>query len=548
MEKPLEMNCYEYFVGRTEQYGDYVTVEHFGKKKMRSEFIYEVDCLASYFQKELGLFRGDVYTVFLPTCIQSFVAFYALNKIGVIINFVHPLTPSEVLQESMRTTGSKGIMILDILAKKYVDMINKMGLPCMVCANSDYASAPRRPFIQFFELVAAAPARKIKNRISYQRVLKKQGPCEGLRGNGNDVAVYLNGGGTTGVSKTIKLSSFAINEVVNKVMQFDEIRQPGQEALIGVLPLFHAFGLCVSTHLPLSLGARIIPMAQFNAKRFNAIMRRDTIMFIVGIPVMYRKLMYTKNFDGPHLKNLRLLFCGGDDVTDKALDEFNAYMEKWGAEGRLMRGYGLTEVASVCSANIHDIFRRDSIGKPLPGIRMEIWNEEKRRVPSGTIGEIAVSGSTMMEGYFMEGKPADEGVYTDAEGSKWVLTGDYGYEDEDGFFFFSGRKKRMILISGYNVYPTDIESKVEQLPFIKEVCAVRGLVEGKPIVKLYVSLRSNNPGEQKSKQEIFDFCETSLPHFSQPRQIIVMDLLPRTNMSKIDFMKLTDKEEIPKAQ
>ena len=542
MVEQNKQNCYEYFLEciRTD-YGDldYDAVKQFGHRIRRSEFVRHVDCLSAYFQKDLGLVRGDVYTVFLPTNIQSFAAFYALNKLGVIVNFVHPLSPPEVLAEAMADTKSKGILILDILAAKYIKVINESSTPCLVCSYSDYPGIVKKAGLRVFELFGALPTRRLKQRCSYRRAIRKYPPCEGLSGNGDDIAVYLHGGGTTGKSKTIKLTSGAINTVSFEVGKIGGVETPGTDSTIMVLPLFHAFGLCLAMHVPMCNGACIIPMSQFHPKRFNRLMQKNKIIFLVGIPVMFKKLMREDNFDGPHLKSLRLLFCGGDDVTEASLDEFNTCLEKWGSSGRLYRGYGLTEVASVCSVNTADNFMRHSIGKALNGVRMEIWDENKQPLPPGEVGEIVISGSTAMQGYFTLDKPGDEGLYTDSEGTKWVLSGDLGYTDEDGFFYFSGRKKRLIIISGYNVYPHDIDARVEELPFIREVCAAQGYANGKPLIRLYVSLKDSGRDEEH-KKEIFRHCEAHLPSFSHPREIVVMDELPRTHMKKIDFMKLTE--------
>jgi len=541
MQPTFNLNCYEFFRRNTAQYGEYNAVEHFGRKTPASEFVRDVDGLAAYFQQELKLKRGDVYTVFLPTCVESFAAFYALNKIGVIVNFVHPLTPPHVLREMMEKTGSKGIMVMDLLSRKYADVIAARGVPCVVCSFGDYAAAGLKQAVNGFSTLASLPLRKVKPRIRYEKACRKYPAAEGVHENGSDVAVYLCGGGTTGKSKTIKLSNRAINEMVYKFSFVDDIREPGVEATIAVLPMFHAFGLCVAMHLPMCFAARVIPMANFKAKNFNRIMSKNKIILIVGIPVMYRKLKKEKNFEGAHLRHLRLMFCGGDDVSESVLDDFNECLGKWGAEGKLYRGYGLTEVASACAMNTDNYFRENSMGKPMHEVRMEIWDENKKRLPFGEVGEIVISGSTVMEGYFTKDGAADDGIYTDEDGVRWVLSGDLGYEDEDGFFYFSGRKKRLIIISGYNVYPFDVEKKVEELPYIREVCAVQSYTpDSKPIVKLCISLSEGDNDHEKCKQEILALCEADLPGFSVPREIVIMGALPRTPMQKIDFVKLTD--------
>ena len=169
---------------------------------------------------------------------------------------------------------------------------------------------------------------------------------------------------------------------------------------------------------------------------------------------------------------------------------------------------------------------------------MEIWDDNHKKVPIGEVGEIVISGSTMMEGYLTEDGPKDAGIYYDEEGTPWILSGDLGYRDEDGFFYFYGRKKRIIIISGYNVYPVDIENLMDTLPFIKESCAVRGeSPDGKPLVRLYASLKTKGD-EEDYKKQITEACAKNLNQFSVPREIIFMDELPHTPLEKVDFMKL----------
>ena len=531
-------NCYEYLKVCTQIYDDVYMMQHFGAKYLRSEIFHDIDALSSYFQNELKMKKGDVYTVFMPTTVQSIISIYALNQIGVIVSPVHPLMSSEYLKEVMKETNSKGVMILDILSKKHVETINEMDVPCLVCCSSDYSKGIKRFGTKTGEKILKCIYPKLKNTTYYKDAIKTHKDFVPVKNNGDDIAVYLNGGGTTGKSKTIKLSSKALNELVQRVSVLDEIHIPGEEAEIIVLPMFHSFGLCLGVHMAICNSARLIPMMQFDAKLFNKLMRKNLVVGVMGIPSMFQKLMKEEHFDGPWLKNIRLMFCGGDDVSEKFLDEFNSYFEKWGAVGRLRQGYGLTEVASVCCTNTNTDNRKGSIGKALDGVRIEIWDDDHKKLPTGEIGEIVISGPTAMSGYFSPDGPDDLGLYTDENGEKWVLSGDLGYQDEDGYFFFSGRKKRLIIISGYNVYPNDIEKKIGELDFIKEVCAVQVWQGDKSIVRLYASLKTSGD-EEEYKEKIRSVCVENFSKFYYPKEIIFMKELPQTPLMKVDFMKLS---------
>ena len=537
---PKDINCYDYLKECTSIYDDVWMMQHFGVKYRKSEIFRDIDALASYFQNDLGLKQGDVYTVFMPTTVQSIIAFYALNSIGVIVNMIHPLMATDFLKEQLEAVHAKGVMVLDLLSKDHVDTINNSGLPCIVCRSSDYSNGFKKFGTKIGEGLIKAIFPKFKKATYYKDALNYDKKPVFSTNNVDESAVYLNGGGTTGKSKTIKLTSRAINELVYRVSDLDEIHDPGNEAEVIVLPLFHCFGLCVAVHMALCNSARIIPMMQFDARIFINLMKKNTVVGIVGIPLMFQKLMRQKGFDGPHLKNMRIMFCGGDDVSEAFIQEFNTYFEKWGSNARLRQGYGLTEIASVCCTNTNNDNRDGSIGKALRGVNIEIWDDDKNPLPDGEIGEIVISGPTIMSGYYTDGEESDDyGLYTDENGVKWVLSGDLGYKDEDGYFHFSGRKKRLILIAGYNVYPTDIEKVVGDLPYIKDCCAVQGYNEaGKPLVRLYASLFETG-NEEKYKEEICELCLKNFSKYYVPRDIIFLEDLPQTPLMKIDFMKLT---------
>ena len=544
LKSPENKNCYQYLKECTEIYDDVYMMQHFGVKYYRSKIFSDMDALAGYFQKEMGLKRGDVFTIFMPTTVQSIIAFYALNSIGVITNFVHPLMSTDFLKEQLEAVGSKGVMILDLLAKDHIKTINDSGLPCLVCCSSDYSEGYKKYSCKFAEGLVKKLYPKYNKSYYYKDAIAKGIKPDQVKDNGDELGAYLNGGGTTGKSKTIKITSKSINELVWRVSDLDEIKAPGEEAEVIVLPLFHCFGLCIGIHMAMCNSARIIPMMQFDAKLFVKLMKQNRVAGFVGIPLMFQKLMREKGFDGPHLKNIRVMFCGGDDVSDGFIDEFNSYFEKWGATGRLRQGYGLTETNSVCTTNSNEDFRRGSVGKALRGVTVELWDDNHKPVPNGEVGEFAISGPTIMEGYHADGEADDYGIYTDENGKKWVLSGDLGYKDDDGYYFFSGRKKRLIIIAGYNVYPTDIEKVVGELDFINECCAVQGWDNGKSMVRLYASLRKSGD-EEEYKRIICETCDSNFSKFYVPRDIIFVDELPQTPLMKIDFMKLTtvDAEE-----
>lgn len=539
----VNQSCYEFLLENTEKIGNFVALTGSSNQVSIKKFINDIDLLAAYLSAA-GVKKGDVCTIFLPTCGQAFIAFYAISKIGAIANIVHPQLPPEAIDRILNNVGSKFIFALDMLIAPYEEVIKKHKCHVILCSLGDYAKIHERTLYKL-AAISKHPGKNLKKKtvIKYIDIINEIYRTEDVGVcpfDAKETSVYLHGGGTTGKSKTIMLSAYAINSVALKINDLDVPHEVGRELSLVVLPIFHAFGLAVAMHFSLCAGYGCVPMHLFNAKKANDYVRKYPIAFIVGVPNMFKKMHQESNFKGPHLRRLRLLFSGGDTVSESFVDQFNATIAECGGMGRLMRGYGLTEVCSVCTVNNYNTYRENSIGMPLRGLEVEIWDEDQNNLSRNTIGEIVVSGDTLMNGYFQDDAVQDDGIYTDENGKRWILTGDLGYKDKDGFVFFTGRKKRVIVISGYNVYPFNIESEVLKLNYVSEACAVQGYENDKPYVKLYVTLRDPSANNKKIEEEIREYCEKTLDRFSVPRKVVVLESFPRTKMAKIDFLKLTD--------
>ena len=549
MIEAQDYNCYEFMRAATVQYepeyGDFRAANHMGKDLKRSEFFDDIESFTAYLQLQLKLKRGDCISIVCPTNVESLVGFYSANRLGVITNFVHPLLPTEQIEELIVQSKSKAVMILDILVKDHIKMLNKLGLPVILCRCSDYASPLKKIAAGTGETILEAILPKIDHCSTYWSILHdyRGKRAKVLERNGSDIAAYLNGGGTTGKAKTIKMTGHAMNAEIEMLGYIDEIKIPGEEAEIIILPFFHAFGLVTATHMALCNAACVIPLMRYDSKLVVKLYKKYKVVGLMGIPNMFKKLKNAEGFDGPHLADTRMMFVGGDDCSPAFMEGFNDMLDKNGTKARLRQGYGLTEVCAVCCVNTNWVNKDGSIGKPLHGIRMECWDDNCKQVPTGEVGEICISGPTIMDGYLTDTGEEHAGLYFDEEGTAWVRSGDLGYVDEDGFFYFAGRKKRLIIISGYNVYPVDIENLIDKLPYVMESCAIKGTTDqGKPFVKLYVSLKKDGD-EEKYKEEIIQLCKDNLDQFSVPRAVEFRKDLPHTPLEKVDFMALQKEED-----
>ena len=485
--------------------------------------------------KKLNFNKNDVLTIYLPTCPQALVAFYACSKLGVIANIVHPLLPIEKLKEILKQTNSKGLMFFDILVKNQ-KVLSNLDQILIRCSIADYVIF-RKPIFLIFIKCKCKAYKKVLRYSELIKHSKKETDTE-INGRSEDVVCRMHSGGTSGQPKIIELQNIAFNNLSIELekMYTRKKRGGGSEYSLAALPVFHAYGLGVSIHTCLTNGYSLILVPKFQPKKLNAFIKRYNVTFFSGVPVMFKKMISHKNFYGKHLMKLRDLWCGGDVLTESFVEHFDTILKRYNSPARLFRGYGLTEVTSVCTANTFENYRPYSCGKAIPGTKVEIWDDSNNPLSPNSIGEIVINSPSCMKGYLNESNCF---VFKGKE--KWIKTGDLGYLDNDSFLYILDRRKRSIKINAINIFPSEIESLVKELNYIDEACAVPYHYNERIYIKLYVTLSDKNILENKSedkiKKEIFLLCQSKLIKYSVPKSIEIIDEMPRTNFGKIDFIK-----------
>lgn len=554
LHKPTDESCYDYLLKSYERiskdigkdYTAFVTpVGPVESETSMERLLGDIEKMAAFLSSK-GLKKGDVFTAFIPTCGHAFIAFYSLIKLGVVANFVHPLTPPAQLEEIMTHTKSKGVFMLDLFAAGYRSIIEKH--MTIVCSTSDFCQGTAYQYAKGNE-AQNAHVPEHENIHRYMDIMAMNlPPVPSVEHPGKDDAIYLHGGGTTGRSKTIIHSNYSFNFLAYSMYALDPEHDYTNSYSLCVLPCFHAYGLGVSMHYALCNAYRPIMIPKFDPIQANELIKKYCVMEVLGVPKMFQKMIEAPNFENEGIKNLKILSVGGDFVSNEFVDFFNTKIGALGSEAFLGRGYGLTEMCAVCTTNsgIPDP-RTTTVGVPIFGTTIEIWDDDCNKLPMGKIGEVVVSGETMMNRYLPDDFIQETGIYTDENGRNWVRTGDVGFIDRDGHLMFTSRKKRIIIIAGYNIYPATIEEKILELDYINEVCACQGYDENeKPYVKLVVSLKDPTMNEEEVKEKLMAYCKENVEAYACPRKIFIMDLLPRTKMEKIDFVKLSDPVPQPK--
>lgn len=279
-------------------------------------------------------------------------------------------------------------------------------------------------------------------------------------------------------------------------------------------------------------------MPKFEPKRACKLLKSTSATFISGVPNMFAKMIDSGYFRGKYVKRLKHCYCGGDKLSNSVKERFYEATKAAGNPIRLNEGYGLTE-AGICCVNTPENYREGSIGKPFKNTRFGIFDDDDNPLPCDTVGNLCISSNTMMTGYYGD-EEATKNAFFVSDGAKWVRTGDMGRIDKDGFVYFVDRKKRVIKISGNNVFPQEIENVVNKTEGVKRSCVVAMSSGGKPAVKLIVQPVEGvdvNALEKKIVAEI----KAKLLKYAIPKVVEFRDRLPLTQIGKVDYRKLEEK-------
>lgn len=525
-----------------------VAINYLGRKITYKEFINKIDKVANCL-KFHGIKKGDVVTICMPNVPEGIISYYAINKIGAISNMVHPLSSEEEIKEYLVSTKSVMLIVID----KCYDKISKIIKETNVYRTIIVSAKDSMPLVKglgyTLSTLSLPKMRKIKNLgnvIGWKEFLltnfisKNSGLVETKK---DDPATILHSGGTTGKPKGIILSDGNFNSLAKQITIVLDDLKPGDKVL-AIMPIFHGFGLGVSMVGPFILGCEVIMVPQFNSRKFDLLLEEYKPNVILGVPTLYEALINTKN-DKLDLSMLKHAICGGDSMNPSLIRRVNLYLEQHGAKIKVSQGFGMTEsLAAVCLSN-GEAYREGSIGIPFPGDYIKIVKPETQEdVPFGEDGEICVSGPTVMLGYLDNEKETNEMLQIHKDGLLWLHTGDIGMMTEEGIIYYRQRLKRMIISSGYNVYPSYVEEVIEEHPAVLN-CTVVGISHPYKIEvpKAYIVLKNDYSATLGVKNSIKEHCKKNLASYSIPYEFEFRKSLPKTLIGKVDFNKLRSESE-----
>ena len=537
-----DISIYQMLVKNNGSRDKNVAINYYGTLITYKELFYKINQAANAFRSQ-GTRRGDIVTICMPNTPEALIAFYAINKIGAVANMIHPLSGEQEIKNYLISTHSVMLIMIDICYEKVKNVIKETDVyKTIVTSASDSMG-----FLLTFGYQVTQGYKIKKPKRSEEYVYWKDFIRKGLNYRdtaeitvGKDTpAVILHSGGTTGNPKGIVLSNGNFNALSTQAkIVFSEVGP--KDKVLAIMPIFHGFGLGVSINAPLALGCEVILVPQFNAKKFDKLLEKYKPNILFGVPTLFEALINTNN-EHLNLSMVKYVISGGDSLSPALERRINVFLANHKARIQISQGYGMTESLAAVAVAFGKANKPGSIGIPLPSNYIKIVKPRTQdEVPYGEDGEICISGPTVMLGYLDNEKETNEMLQIHKDGLIWLHTGDMGTMDEDGVIFYRQRIKRMIISSGYNIYPAHVEQVIEEHPAVLK-CTVVGIPHPYKIEvpKAYIVLK-NGYKPLSVRKSIREHCKKNLAAYAIPYEFEYRKSLPKTLIGKVDFKKLQE--------
>jgi long-chain acyl-CoA synthetase len=517
------------------KFGSHVAYENMGKKLTFDEIDEYSTQFASYLQNVAGLEKGDRIAIQMPNLLQYPIALFGALKAGLIVVNTNPLYTPREMNHQFKDSGSVAIVIVANFAHNLEDIIKDTTIKTVIVTElGDMLGGFKKWLVNFVvkKIKKMVPAYNLPGAISFQKALNegKKHEFTNIELSTKDVAFLQYTGGTTGVSKGAVLTH---GNITGNVLQCDEIfldTNEGEELVVTALPLYHIFALTVNCFLMFQMGAHNLLITNpRDMPGFIKELKKVQMSVFTAVNTLFIGLMNNPEFKNVDFSKLKYTIGGGMAVQNFVADKWKAVTGH-----PLAEGYGLSETSPLVTCNPLDgTERKGTIGLPAPSTDVAIKDEEGKDVPIGERGEICCRGPQVMPGYWQRPTETKEVFFDD-----WFRTGDIGIMDNEGFVKIVDRMKDMILVSGFNVYPNEVEDVIADLENVLEV-AVIGVPDEKSTegVKAFV-VKAN---DSASEEEIIAHCKENLTGYKRPKHIEFIDELPKSNVGKILRRMLRDK-------
>lgn len=548
-----ELTAYQYMVSQNEDNLSTKAIMYYGKKISYKNYIDMIDETARRLYN-LGVTEGEVVTVMSVANPELEVLFYALNKLGAVINLIDVRSDYKQIKKYLMEVKSSTVVVMDNFLPEFDKCMEDEDIDNIV--ENVITLSPYNSVLFPFNVLAEKKSRKedstlyskideIKKKNKYMTwndlmsVHKYRYPRY-PRYKKNMVAALVHTGGTTGVPKTVKLSNENFNAMAIQYKSLNANYNKGDTFLNGIVP-FVAYGIVVTIHMPMCLGMTNIIAPILSPKEFTEFMIKYKPNHTITVPTYVEHFVHDRKADSMNWKCLKNLGIGGDYFPEQSEIYVNEFLKNHGSSSIAEKGYGMTENSSTAGVCLVGVNKINSLGIPLPLNTYGIFERgTDKELKYGEEGEICITGPTEMLGYLDNEEEEGKVIKIHSDGKKWIHSEDVGIIDEDGFLFFKGRYKRLIPHGGFKLYPSYIEGVIMKHPDIDNCCVISipdKVYGASP--EAHVVIKKDNVSElKKLKEELIKLCQDKLPSYSQPEDFIFEEDLPLTSVGKVDYKKV----------
>ena len=535
---------YEYFIETAINHPNYIAYEYFGREVTYQKFIEQISECAKAL-KGIGAEENEVITICTPNMPEAIIMFYAINMIGAIANIIHPLSSENEILNYLQLSNSTKILTIDVSVHKIVNILKETKLTdIIVCSPSENMKFDRK-FLYWLAKGRKMHLPESDMILTWSEFIPKGYQYTGeyiYKKNKDDPAVILYSGGTSGKPKGILLSNYNFNALAQEAREI--VMPKPKEVILCIMPIFHGFGLGVCLHTTLCVGMKCVLIPQFNYKKFKNYIRKYQPNFLVGVPTLFESMLSSR-FKDTELSCITNIISGGDTMSPDLKKRIDAFLKKHGSNAKVRVGYGLTECTAANCLTIPTELRDGCIGIPFPDMKCKIVKIGTHiEAEPNEDGEICFSGPTVMLGYVNDTKETMQTIMMHNDKKMWLHTGDIGYKDEEGMLFFKQRLKRMIISSGYNIYPSYIESIIDKHPAVN-FSTVIGIDHPYKVqvAKAFIVLNEGYKPNNETLNSIKAHCEKNIAKYSLPYEYEFRTSIPKTKIGKIAFNELINEEK-----
>ena len=548
-----ELTAYQYMVSQNEDNLSTKAIMYYGKKISYKNYIDMIDETARRLYN-LGVTEGEVVTVMSVANPELEVLFYALNKLGAVINLIDVRSDYKQIKKYLMEVKSSEVVVMDNFLPEFDKCMEDEDIDNIV--ENVITLSPYNSVLFPFNVLAEKKSRKedstlyskideIKKKNKYMTwndlmsVHKYRYPRY-PRYKKNMVAALVHTGGTTGVPKTVKLSNENFNAMAIQYKSLNANYNKGDTFLNGIVP-FVAYGIVVTIHMPMCLGMTNIIAPILSPKEFTEFMIKYKPNHTATVPTYVEHFIEDEKANSMNWKCIKHIGVGGESFTRTQEQEVKDFLKNHNSSGSIDKGFGMTELSGTSVTCMGNVNKFTSLGIPLPLNTYGIFERgTDKELKYGEEGEICITGPTEMLGYLDNEEEESKVIKIHSDGKRWIHSEDVGIIDEDGFLFFKGRYKRLIPHGGFKLYPSYIEGVIMKHPDIDNCCVISipdKVYGASP--EAHVVIKKDSVSElKKLKEELIKLCQDKLPSYSQPEDFIFEEDLPLTSVGKVDYKKV----------